>query len=92
MVYLLDLDDRSLHKYLFYPKDIVQWARDKKQSHTLNRETQQRSVAAGEICPQSGYWFTVAKENSRQYFNQGDIFPNFKNNWGEVYWQFDGEE
>ena len=92
LVYLLDLDDRSLHHYLFYPKDIVQWARDNKQNNLLNRDTQQRSVAAGDICPQSGYWFTVAKENSRQYFNQGDIFPNFKNDWGEVYWQFDGEE
>lgn len=28
LVYLLDLDDSSLHKYLFYPKDIVQWIRN----------------------------------------------------------------
>ncbi|MEB3754086.1 PoNe immunity protein domain-containing protein [Acinetobacter sp. MD2(2019)] len=30
LVYLLDLDDRSLHKHLFYPKDIVQWIRNQK--------------------------------------------------------------
>lgn len=30
LVYLLNLDDRSLHHYLFYPKDIVQWARSQK--------------------------------------------------------------
>lgn len=29
LVYLLDLDDSRLHKYLFYPKDIVQWIRQK---------------------------------------------------------------
>ena len=29
LVYLLDLDDFCLHKYLFYPKDIVQWIRQK---------------------------------------------------------------
>ncbi|TVT79905.1 PoNe immunity protein domain-containing protein [Acinetobacter colistiniresistens] len=27
LVYMFDLDDTSLHKYLFYPKDIVQWIR-----------------------------------------------------------------
>lgn len=50
------------------------------------------SIRAGEKCPQQGYWFTVAKENSRQYFKQGDIFPNVQSDWGEVYWQYDGEE
>lgn len=30
LVYLLDLDDSSLHKYLYYPKDIVEWIREKK--------------------------------------------------------------
>lgn len=48
-------------------------------------------VAAGEPCPHAGYWYTFAKENSRQYFKQGDIFPDFESDWGEVYWQFDGE-
>ncbi|MEG0487696.1 MAG: DUF1911 domain-containing protein, partial [Acinetobacter sp.] len=35
LVYLLDLDDSALHKYLFYPKDIVQWARSQKPSKKL---------------------------------------------------------
>ncbi|WP_111894904.1 hypothetical protein [Acinetobacter sp. MB5] len=50
------------------------------------------SIRAGEKCPQQGYWFTVAKENSRQYFKQGDVFPDFDSAWGDVYWQFDGED
>lgn len=50
------------------------------------------NVKAGEKCPQSGYWFTVAQENSRQYFEQGDVFPNIKSDWGDVYWQFYGDE
>ncbi|AMW78308.1 hypothetical protein AMD27_05055 [Acinetobacter sp. TGL-Y2] len=50
------------------------------------------SVKSNEICPQQGYWFTVAQENSRQYFKQGDIFPHLKSDWGDVYWQFDGED
>ena len=35
---------------------------------------------------------TVAQENSRQYFKEGEILPEIKSDWGEVYWQFDGEE
>ncbi|WP_032867303.1 Imm72 family immunity protein [Acinetobacter sp. 1000160] len=50
------------------------------------------SVRAGQICPKTGYWFTVAQENSRQYFKEGEILPEIKSDWGEVYWQLDGEE
>lgn len=49
-------------------------------------------VIAGSPCPHEGYWHTFAKENSRQYFKQGDIFPNFESDWGDVCWQFDAEE
>ncbi|XZY05744.1 type VI secretion system immunity protein, TaeI family [Acinetobacter baumannii] len=50
------------------------------------------SIQSGQPCTKSGYWFTPAKENSRQYFKEGEIFPNFVTDWGEVYWQFDGDE
>ena len=44
-------------------------------------------------CPKSGYWFTQAKADSRAYFKQGDIMPDYpNNNWGEVIWQFDSEK
>lgn len=36
LVYLLDLDDRSLHQYFYYPKDIVQWVRS--QNKTIQHE------------------------------------------------------
>lgn len=58
----------------------------------LNNFNKIESVKAGITCPQSGYWFTVAKENSRQYFNQGDVFPEVQSDWGDVFWQFDGEK
>lgn len=49
------------------------------------------SIRAKGKVPQGGYWYTTAKETSRQYFKKGDIFPDIKNDWGEVYWYFDGE-
>src|SRR5690606_24875656 len=46
---------------------------------------------ANQLCPISGYWFTLAKADSRAYFKKGDIMPDYPNNhWGEVIWQFDG--
>ena len=48
---------------------------------------------AGEPCPKTGYWFTLAKADSRAYFKQGNIMPDYpNNNWGQVIWQFDGEQ
>ncbi|WP_198330573.1 hypothetical protein [Psychrobacter cibarius] len=53
----------------------------------------QRRCPAGQPCSKSGYWFTLAKADSRSYFRQGETMPDYpNNNWGEVIWQFDGEE
>ncbi|MBP3945223.1 hypothetical protein [Psychrobacter sp. K31L] len=35
---------------------------------------------AGQPCPKSGYWFTQAKSDSRAYFKQDDIMPDYPNN------------
>lgn len=47
------------------------------------------SIAAGQACPKQDYWFTHAKQHSRQYFKQGNHFPDFESSWGHVYWQYD---
>lgn len=54
-------------------------------------ELKNLKVYAGEPCPHTGYWCTFAKENSRQYFKQGNSFPDVNSDWGKVYWQFDRE-
>ncbi|MDV5588763.1 hypothetical protein QM180_16620, partial [Acinetobacter nosocomialis] len=62
--------------------------------HPDNKEYQKISltVSANEKCPKTGYWYTVAKPNSRAYFKQGDAFPQLVTDWGEVYWTWDGED
>ena len=58
----------------------------------VNQFQQPTNLRAGQPATHSGYWFTVAQENSRQYFKQGQVLPEIKHqDWGEVYWQFDGE-
>lgn len=95
-VILLEIeDDSNLHQYLYYPKDLVAFARsfDPQNDPSLTPKTNHpTSVKGGEPAPKSGYWFTPAKENSRRYFNEGDIFPKFDlNDWGIIHWQWDGE-
>ena len=59
---------------------------------TMNLFSRPANVRSGQPATHSGYWFTVAVENSRQYFKQGEVLPEIRNqDWGEVYWQFDGE-
>jgi len=53
--------------------------------------TQKPSVRlmAGETCHKTGYYFTPAKANTRNLFNDGDIMPTFKTDYGVVIWQWD---
>jgi len=92
LVYMLDLDDSSLHKHLFYPKDIVQWARTQTTIKTVKDDVIQIKLRAGDKCSRTGYWQTPAQPESRQYFEQGVILPILnKSDWGEIYWYWDGE-
>lgn len=63
-----------------------------KVSQECTDKIERLGILAGHACPVSGYWFTFSRENSRQYFKQGEIFPHFESDWGDVYWQFDGDK
>ena len=42
---------------------------------------------AGQICQQSGYWWSPANQSQTRYFEKGEIFPEIPNNtWGETIW------
>jgi hypothetical protein len=48
---------------------------------------------ANQPCPRTGYWSTPAKQNSRQYFNQGEIMPDFTSlTHGNVIWYWDNDQ
>ena len=53
------------------------------QRHRLN-------ILGGQPCPQSGWWFTPAKTNSRRYFKAGEVMPIIEgSNYGATVWQWD---
>ncbi|MGV8916746.1 MAG: PoNe immunity protein domain-containing protein [Pseudomonas sp.] len=84
-------DDSSLHKYLYYPKDLVAWSREHAADYPNGGAIitpRQPSVEGGNPCPKAGWWFTPAKADSLRYFEYGEIMPNFENSeWGSTHWQ-----
>lgn len=86
-------DDSSLHQYLYYPKDLVAWARTQV-NHPGGAEggmqTALTSTPGGQPCPQAGWWFTPAKQGSRRYFNSGEVMPIIEgSDYGATFWQWD---
>lgn len=87
-------DDSGLYKYLYYPKDLVAWARQ----HKHLSEPQATDAApglrceAGQPCPREGWWITPAKADSRRYFKAGEIMPAFESDYGTTIWQWDDHQ
>ncbi|HBO0861727.1 DUF3396 domain-containing protein [Pseudomonas aeruginosa] len=48
-------------------------------------------VAAGEVCPRAGFWFTRTKHGSRRHFEQGERFPAIpsETTFGQTLWEWD---
>lgn len=49
-------------------------------------------VVAGTPCPQSGVYFTPAREDSRRRFVKGEIMPSFDSDYGATIWQWDNSQ
>ncbi|KGM52622.1 hypothetical protein N799_13410 [Lysobacter arseniciresistens ZS79] len=53
----------------------------------------QSRIEAGRLCPRVGYWFTPAKQASRRYFKQGEVFPEFEDSaYGATFWQWSPDQ
>lgn len=86
----------QLHSYspygnCFEEESTARWYarfdQDEAQSKTPGR------LEAGKPCSVAGYWFSPAQSDSRRYFNQGDILPNFNGSaWGATLWYWSGEK
>lgn len=46
-------------------------------------------VTGGDVCRQSGFYFTPSKPDSRRRLIQGETAPNFESQYGETIWQWD---
>ena len=86
-------DDSSLHKYLYYPKDLVAWARKHASLSTNDLSAPDKlrlRCEGGEPCPKGGHWETPAKVDSRRSFQAGEIMPSIDSDYGQTIWQWVG--
>jgi hypothetical protein len=59
---------------------------------TVASSGQRIRVPSGQTCPRSGFYFTPAKSNSRQNFNQGDVMPTLGGDYGVTIWEWDEQQ
>jgi len=94
VTYLWDIDDSSYRDMPFYPKDLVDYARGHPNAAPADAdspnagERRRRGVRAGEPCPETGFWFTPAKQDSRRHFTIGEVMPDVGGDYGMTIWQW----
>ncbi|MEZ5602527.1 MAG: hypothetical protein R3F36_17025 [Candidatus Competibacteraceae bacterium] len=54
--------------------------------------THHPNVPANQPCPESGWWFTPAKPDSRRYFKQGETMPSVGGDYGQTFWQWSPDQ
>ncbi|MCX7207804.1 MAG: Imm72 family immunity protein [Proteobacteria bacterium] len=56
----------------------------------INTITASQRVEALQPCPQAGYWYSPAKQNSRAFFKQYETMPDFHaSSYGATIWYWD---
>jgi hypothetical protein len=66
--------------------------RNTRESSDVIRSTQTVRVAAGNSCPETGFYFTPARSDSRRLFKKGDAMPDFDADYGTTIWQWDSDQ
>ena len=75
VVYLLGLDDSGLHQFLYYPKDLVDYARTHPSQSTTAPPSRYtgRTLRVGETCTHSGWYEALHLNNRIERFAAGQI-------------------
>jgi hypothetical protein len=62
---------------------------DEVQQPDVVQSDQLMRVAAGRPCPETGFYFTPARADSRKLFKEGDVMPDVGADYGATIWQRD---
>ncbi|WP_019101212.1 hypothetical protein [Chromobacterium haemolyticum] len=62
-------------------------------SDPISKPIQRGRIEAKQPCPRTGYWWTLAKEDSRRRFSQGEVMPDFADSrYGATIWYWDEDQ
>ncbi|WP_440030416.1 hypothetical protein [Chromobacterium amazonense] len=62
-------------------------------SDPISKPISRGRTEAKQPCPRAGYWWTLAREDSRRRFSQGEVMPDFADSrYGATIWYWDEDQ
>ena len=102
ITWLFEIDDSSYRDKLFYPAELVDYARAQYTPAQARIKVPKEipppkpdgpmRVEGGEQCPREGWWWSPADKESPRFFRRGEVTPIITSStWGQSYWLWQGE-
>jgi hypothetical protein len=89
---LLDIDDTSYRDAQFYPRDLVDFARQAKKDYAPSgappATVNELRSKAGDPCPKAGTWVSLDVESTRRRFEFEQPMPDLASAYGLTVWRF----
>jgi hypothetical protein len=89
---LLDIDDTSYRNAQFYPRDLVDFARQAKRDYAPSgvppAAANELRAKAGDPCPKAGTWVSLDVESTRRRFEFEQPMPDLNSAYGLTVWSF----
>ncbi len=92
ITYLLDIDDSSYADAQFYPKDLVDFARQAKKAYSpqgvLPIDGNELRSKAGDPCPRTGKWQSLGVVSTLRSYQQDEPMADLGSPYGLTVWRF----
>ena len=79
IAYLDDVDDAEFYQYPYYPKDLVEWAREQRRIRYAEQDSASQHpllLSVGKNVPFSGKYGVDNFSGFERHFQAGDVLPN----------------
>lgn len=92
ITFILDIDDSSYRDMMFYPADLVDYARtvNAPKSFVDSNSDSELREKSGEICPLGGMWESLDIPPQRRKFEKGDVMQAADAAYGLTVWRYLG--
>ncbi|QBQ39468.1 DUF1911 domain-containing protein [Pseudoduganella plicata] len=92
ITFILDIDDSSYRDMMFYPIDLVDYARSVNAPRSFVEPYSESELRekSGEICPLGGVWESLDIPPQRKRFEKGDVMQATEAAYGITVWRYLG--
>jgi hypothetical protein len=88
----LGIDDTTFRDAAFYPRDLVDFARQARQMYSPaglpEAEINELRAKAGDPCPKAGTWLSLDVESTRRRFEFEQQMPDLHSAYGLTVWRY----